>query len=981
MKGITSVIAIILLLLITISIIGFTAAFFQTVVVQSGTQAEQATQSQIFTQGQLIGPVASGSGTITIKNVGSSPVTQVTTLMNGTPVTATLASPIAPGRVGTLVFNQIELASLPVGKIKIVAAGNEIDADNPVVLSNYWQFDDATLSTVVKDSVGGSDGTFSGESWNDGTLRPACPDCPAQVDGKYGNAMKFDGINDYVNILNSSSLNPTNTVTVSAWVYIDTSSASLDNHVAYILSRTNIRGADGYAVFWDDRASLSRVNQIRFAVIGNSSVIEVTGGDNSITSTGWYHLVGTYDDFTASIYINGVLKGTENRSTQFEAINSVIELNSLADALKYFDITAATEGGAAILYQGTEVRGKGGSGWGISHLLQLGKNATILPKRWSGTVSAQGVGGSNWGTTVHLQTSTDGTSWTTQSQTTGSTNGNWQDLSYTGSSITTPLYVRFKLDDGSGTGGSGNYLKLRNVAVTSLPVSGAITMTNYIYPLTIGYNSNAGMETYFTGSIDEVQIWNRALNAAEINQSMNNVMVRHGIVGAWRFEEGTGTTAYDSHIYDYTGRYEKALTFDGINDYVVNSDYAWQNTTSFTVSGWFKTSNSNSTSGTIFDKFASGFSPGAFTMFTGSDNVTGGTITYSGGYTIHTFTSSGTFTANRNLNAEVLVVGGGGGGSYSSGRSGGGGAGGYRYNPSFGITAQAYTVTVGAGGVGAVPNSVNNENGTASIFSTITATGGGRGGGTAGSMGGNVNGAAGGSGGGGEAHTPGLGGAGNTPSTSPSQGNNGGNGVTKAFGGGGGGGASSAGANGNGNAGGAGGNGTSNSISGSSVCYAGGGGGGGATSGGSATCGGGAGASGGNGASGTANTGGGGGAAGTNNGGSGGSGIVIIKYPTERTLHGAGYTGGCVNPTNRFDITGNTIINDNAWHHGAMVYNGMQIMLYVDGILDASAPVPTTGNVCNADTGFTIGATRRDNPTSFFNGVIDEVKIINRAIG
>ena len=64
-----------------------------------------------------------------------------------------------------------------------------------------------------------------------------------------------------------------------------------------------------------------------------------------------------------------------------------------------------------------------------------------------------------------------------------------------------------------------------------------------------------------------------------------------------------------------------------------------------------------------------------------------------------------------------------------------------------------------------------------------------------------------------------------------------------------------------------------------------------------------------------------------------------------------------------------------------MVYNGMQIMLYVDGILDASAPVPTTGNVCNADTGFTIGATRRDNPTSFFNGVIDEVKIINRAIG
>ena len=41
---------------------------------------------------------------------------------------------------------------------------------------------------------------------------------------------------------------------------------------------------------------------------------------------------------------------------------------------------------------------------------------------------------------------------------------------------------------------------------------------------------------------------------------------------------------------------------------------------------------------------------------------TGGTITTDGSYSVHTFTSSGTFTAPSGITAEVLVVAGGGGG-------------------------------------------------------------------------------------------------------------------------------------------------------------------------------------------------------------------------------------------------------------------------------------------------------------------------------
>ena len=268
--------------------------------------------------------------------------------------------------------------------------------------------------------------------------------------------------------------------------------------------------------------------------------------------------------------------------------------------------------------------------------------------------------------------------------------------------------------------------------------------------------------------------------------------------------------------------------------------------------------------------------------------ATGGTKSTSGDKTIHTFTSPGTFsvTSGSNTNLEYLVVAGGGGAG-----GGGGGAGGYRTGTGFSVGTGSYSVTVGAGGNGGSGGPIPPGNtGSNSVFSTITAAGGGQGGGAGGS-GGN-----GGSGGGG-GQDAGSAGSGNTPPTSPPQGNNGGVTQRNGYGGaGGGGGAGQAGSNAVTASpviarGGAGGNGTANSISGSSVTYAGGGGGGCNTNT-SPAPGPGPGGSGGggtgafqhqtSGSNASINTGGGGGGAEYDgpSGGNGGSGIVILSYPT-----------------------------------------------------------------------------------------------------
>ena len=307
-------------------------------------------------------------------------------------------------------------------------------------------------------------------------------------------------------------------------------------------------------------------------------------------------------------------------------------------------------------------------------------------------------------------------------------------------------------------------------------------------------------------------------------------------------------------------------------------------------------------------------------------SATGGTITESGNFRIHTFTGPGTFEVTQLASApacntvDYLVVAGGGGGGVAD-IGGGGGAGGFRMSndlcmpapttsplaapTGLTMTVASFPITVGGGGAavtGTPPSRPASNPGNVSTFSTITSAGGG-GGGSGPSPCGPTVGQPGGSGGG-AGYGSGIG-NGNTPPVSPPQGNNGGTGCSSppAWGQGGGGGAGAVGGNGTSTAAGAGGvgsfvsptmagtNGTPGPV-GSTRYFAGGG--GGAVDDGAPGRQGALGGSGGGGrgyatdsgqcaVSGTDNTGGGGGGASvgsvpTNTTGKGGSGIVIIRY-------------------------------------------------------------------------------------------------------
>lgn len=191
------------------------------------------------------------------------------------------------------------------------------------------------------------------------------------------------------------------------------------------------------------------------------------------------------------------------------------------------------------------------------------------------------------------------------------------------------------------------------------------------------------------------------------------------------------------------------------------------------------------------------FNAGAIVTLYGIANAdsgakaTGGVITYDDTYFYHTFGSSGTFTPQQSLTADVLVVAGGGGGGCD--KAGGGGAGGLAFQTGRSLSATGYSITVGAGGAGVSSNGVKGVSGGNSVFDTITALGGGGGGSEN-----NIDGANGGSAGGG--CRAGIGGTATQGSSGGATGfgNNGGNGnngTNSIYAGGGGGGAGTAGAN------------------------------------------------------------------------------------------------------------------------------------------------------------------------------------------
>jgi fibronectin type 3 domain-containing protein len=110
---------------------------------------------------------------------------------------------------------------------------------------------------------------------------------------------------------------------------------------------------------------------------------------------------------------------------------------------------------------------------------------------------------------------------------------------------------------------------------------------------------DTGDSNFFNGLMDDVRVYGRALSANEIS----DLVMRDCLMGYWKFDEGTGTSAADASGNGVTatlsngaawgtGQFGGAVSLDGVNDYVAlpaNSTMLNQ-ANAATLSAWVKLS-------------------------------------------------------------------------------------------------------------------------------------------------------------------------------------------------------------------------------------------------------------------------------------------------------------------------------------------------------------------------------------------------------
>jgi len=393
--------------------------------------------------------------------------------------------------------------------------------------------------------------------------------------GKSGTGLAFDGVDDYVKVDYSASLDASSTVTVEAWVNFDGIQMSyagiVDKRQSY-----RLRTGPTYKMYFDMEFS-------------NGSWFDSNPSNSAIAPYSWHHLVATYDRALASdnvkYYIDGafdkaystngyILQVTDGLSVG-RLDNAQMFKGSIDEVAVYTRSLSASEvadhysaGKAKHLERGT---GRVGGGVQFDGVRTFANGSTPT---LNATPSASIVA---W-----FKTSVQQSNRYIFSLPYTSSGGNGLDLNVNGALLkaysrvsgvgpdpnVTVNYYDGRWHQGVSLFNGTHTCVFFDAAISNcMPRSGSL-QTSASGEYNVGRFGTYG--AYFNGSIDEVAVYNRSLSPAEISQM---------------YEDGV-----PKHLNYADGKFGNALAFDGLHDFVsVSNSAALNPSLQLSVEAWVKT--------------------------------------------------------------------------------------------------------------------------------------------------------------------------------------------------------------------------------------------------------------------------------------------------------------------------------------------------------------------------------------------------------
>jgi fibronectin type 3 domain-containing protein len=504
------------------------------------------------------------------------------------------------------------------------AAGNVGPASNeanatvtqppPSGLVAAYGFDTGSGTVAPDQSGNGNNGTLTNATWAGAGA------------GKYGDAVSFNGTNAYVSVPHTASLALTTAMTLDAWVKPTTLSAGDWNTVVF-KERTGYYGWALYANTGNNRPSANAYTTADHDLRGTSQV-----------SVGvWTHLAATYDGNVLALYVNGTQVATTVATGNLISATGALKIGGNAIWGEYFNG----------LIDEVRVYNRALSAAEI----QADMNTSItspdgIPPSAPGTLTATGGLGQvslSWGAAtdnvgvlrynLHRSTTPGFTPSTANriAQPTG--------LSYTDTGLAAGTYY-YKVTAEDAAGNVGPPSNEANAVATADTTAPTVSITSPTSGATVSGSVSVNANASDNGTVAGVQFkldgvnlgaedttspysisWDTftAANGAHTltalardgagNTTLSTgvpVTVQNtaaaGLVGAWAFDEGTGTTVADQSgkgnngtvangTWVTTGRFNNAISFNGTSTRVTIPDSATLDlTTGMTLEAWVRPS-------------------------------------------------------------------------------------------------------------------------------------------------------------------------------------------------------------------------------------------------------------------------------------------------------------------------------------------------------------------------------------------------------
>lgn len=465
-------------------------------------------------------------------------------------------------------------------------------APPPSGLVSAYGFNEGSGTAINDASQNANNGTISGATWT--------------TAGRYGGALSFDGINDTVTINSSPSLDLTNRMTIEAWIYRQTG-----NNWRTILMKER-PGGMAYALYGHTDANRPA------AAINTGADVNLYGTAQVPLNT-WTHLAATYNGATLRLYVNGTQAATRALTGLIPTSISPLRIGGNAIWGEYF----AGRIDEVRIYNRELTAAE----------IQADMNTPVSSAPQNGlTVTPTSITFTSAGATQQLTTTATYADGSTQNVTsnpaatysssntaaatvnstglvTAVANGNATiTASYGGFSATSAVTVNITPLTQTGLTVSPNSFTLAAAGAAQQLVTSAIysngSTQNVTASATYSSNNPAVATVSAAGLVTAVANGTATISAsyggfpAAATATVNTSSGVSGLVGAYSFNEGGGTTVNDTSgrgntgtisgaTWSPAGRFGNALSFDGVNDWVtVNHSPSLALTNGMTLEAW-----------------------------------------------------------------------------------------------------------------------------------------------------------------------------------------------------------------------------------------------------------------------------------------------------------------------------------------------------------------------------------------------------------